>query len=130
MENLTISEVARRAGVRASTLRYYESVGLLPAPARVSGQRRYAPEILDHLAVIRLAQEAGFTIAETQTLLHGFSPDTPPPERWRELATRKLPEVDALIARAQTMRHILETGLQCECLALEECARLTLLRPG
>ena len=126
MENLTISEVARRAGVRASTLRYYESVGLLPAPARVSGQRRYAPKILDHLAVIRLAQEAGFTIAETQTLLHGFSPDTPPPERWRELATRKLPEVDALIARAQTMRHILEMGLQCECLSLEECARLTL----
>ena len=123
MENLTISEVAHRTGVPASTLRYYESVGLLSAPARVSGRRRYTAEVLDQLAVIRLAQEAGFTIAETQTLLHGFSSETPPPERWRELATRKLPEVDALIARAQMMRRILETGLACACLSLEECAR-------
>ena len=62
MENLTISEVTRRTGVPASTLRYYESVGLLPAPARVSGHRRYGAEVLNQLAVIRLAQEAGFTM--------------------------------------------------------------------
>ena len=124
MGNLTISAVAERAGVRPSALRYYESVGLLPAPARVNGRRRYDAGVLDRLAVIRLAQEAGFTIAETRTLLHGFAADTPPPERWRALAARKLPEVEALIARAQGMKRILEVGLSCECLALEECARI------
>ena len=80
--------------------------------------------MLEQLAVIRLAQSAGFTIAETRTVLHGFAPDTPPPERWRELAARKLPAVDAQIARLQGMRAILEAGLRCECLALAECAHL------
>ncbi|HEX5501218.1 MAG TPA: MerR family DNA-binding protein, partial [Thermomicrobiales bacterium] len=73
--------------------------------------------------VIRLAQGAGFTIAETHTLLHGFAPDTPPPARWHELATRKLPEVEALIARAEGMKRILEAGLRCACPTLEDCAR-------
>lgn len=120
---LTIGAVARRSGLRASALRYYESAGLLPAPRRVSGQRRYDAAVLERLAVIRVAQEAGFTIAETRTLLHGFAPDTPPPARWHALATRKLPEVEALIARAEGMKRVLEAGLRCECLTLEDCAR-------
>lgn len=122
-DNLTIGAVARRSGLRPSALRYYESAGLLPAPGRVGGQRRYDAGVLERLAVIQLAQDAGFTIAEIRTLLHGFAPDAPPPARWRDLATRKLPEVDALIARAQGMRRILEAGLRCECPTLEECAR-------
>ena len=123
MGNLTITEVARRSGLRPSALRYYEEAGLLPAPSRVSGRRRYGGDVLEQLAVIRLAQSAGFTIAETRTFLHGFAPDTPPPDRWQELAAEKLPEVVALIARARAMKEILETGLRCECLALQECAR-------
>lgn len=122
-DDLTIGAVARRSGLRASALRYYESAGLLPAPPRVNGGRRYDAAVLERLAVIRVAQEAGCTIAEIRTLLHGFAPDTPPPARWQELATRKLPEVDALIARAQGMKRILEAGLRCECPTLEECAR-------
>jgi MerR family redox-sensitive transcriptional activator SoxR len=124
MDNLTITEVARRAGLRPSALRYYEDAGLLPPPARVSGRRRYDAGVLEQLAVIRLAQAAGFTIAETRTFLHGFAPDTPPPDRWQALAAEKLPAVEALIVRAQAMKGILEAGLRCECLALEECARL------
>ncbi len=124
MGNLTITEVARRAGLRPSTLRYYGGMGLLPAPARASGRRRYDAGILEQLAVIRLAQSAGFTIAETRTFLHGFAPDTPPPARWQELAAAKLPAVGARIARAEAMKTILEAGLRCECLALAECAHL------
>jgi MerR family redox-sensitive transcriptional activator SoxR len=122
MEDLAIGEVARRAGIRPSTLRYYESISLLPRPKRVSGRRRYDESTLQMLKVIQLAQQAGFTVAEIQTLLHGFEPDTPPAARWRPLARQKLRELDALIERAQHMKQLLETGLNCGCLRLEDCA--------
>jgi len=119
---MSIGEVARRSGVRSSTLRYYESVGLLPAPERVNGRRRYGGEVLLLLLVIRVAQQAGFTLAEIRTLLHGFSPDTPPSARWRALAREKLTEVDALVERVLGMKDLLERGLRCECLRLEDCS--------
>ena len=122
MEDLSIGEVARRVGVRTSALRYYESIGLLPAARRVNGRRRYDGTAVQQLAVIRLAQQAGFTVAEIQTLFHGFAAATAPSERWRPLAARKLAELDALIARAQQMQRILEMLSQCTCERLEECA--------
>ena len=69
-----------------------------------------------------IADLSGFTVAEIQTLLHGFAPDTPPAARWDPLARQKLQEIDALIERAQQMKRILETGLHCGCLRLEDCA--------
>jgi MerR family redox-sensitive transcriptional activator SoxR len=122
MEELAIGEVARRAGIRPSALRYYESIGLLPAPKRVSGRRRYDERTVQMLNVVQLAQHAGFTVAEIQTLLHGFAPDTPPAARWQPLAQQKIAELDALIEHAQHMKRILETGLNCGCLRLEDCA--------
>jgi len=122
MEELAIGEVARRAGIRPSALRYYDSIGLLPAPKRVSGRRRYDESTVQMLRVVQLAQQAGFTVAEIQTLLHGFAPDTPPAARWQALAKQKIVELDALIVRAQQMRYILENGLNCGCLRLEDCA--------
>jgi MerR family redox-sensitive transcriptional activator SoxR len=124
MNMLTIGEVARRAGIRTSALRYYESIGLLPMPSRVNGLRRYDASTVGLLAVIRLAQQAGFTVAEIQTLLHGFTPETPPAARWRPLAQAKLAELDEVIARAQQMKAILATGLNCGCLRLEDCATI------
>jgi MerR family transcriptional regulator, redox-sensitive transcriptional activator SoxR len=122
MEELAIGEVARRAGIRPSALRYYESIGLLPAPRRVNGRRRYDESTVQMLKVVQLAQQAGFTVAEIQTLLHGFAPDTPPAARWQPLAQQKIAELDALIVRAQQMKHILENGLNCGCLRIEDCA--------
>jgi MerR family redox-sensitive transcriptional activator SoxR len=122
MEELAIGEVARRAGIRPSALRYYESIGLMPAPRRVSGRRRYDQSTVQMLKVVQLAQQAGFTVAEIQTLLHGFAPDTPPAARWQPLAQQKIAELDALVVRAQQMRYILENGLNCGCLRLEDCA--------
>ncbi len=119
---LSIGEVARRAGVRTSALRYYESVGLLPDPQRISGgHRRYDPSVLDLLAVLQMAQQAGFTIAEMHMLVAGFSPETPASERWRQLAQHKLQEVEEVIAHAQQTKKILEQLVQCGCLRLEEC---------
>ena len=126
MESMSIGQVARRAGVKPSALRYYEGVGLLPPPERANGRRRYDGEVLrkvlDRLAVVRVAQQAGFTISEIRTLLDGFSEDTPPSGRWRVLAQDKLPEAEALVERALGMKSLLERGLRCQCLRLEECA--------
>jgi MerR family redox-sensitive transcriptional activator SoxR len=95
---MTIGEVAQEAGIRPSALRYYESVGVLPKPERRNGRRRYdgevLREVLDRLAVVSIAQQAGFTVAEIRMLLHGFSADAPPSERWRILAREKLTEVE------------------------------------
>ncbi len=121
LKELTISEVARQAGIRASAIRYYESVGLLPLPRRVSGQRRYQADILRRLAFIQAAQAAGFSVADMQALLHELDGDTPLSARWQSLAKRKLAEVDRLIQRAQGMRQMLEQGLQCGCPDLEQC---------
>jgi MerR family transcriptional regulator, redox-sensitive transcriptional activator SoxR len=119
-----IGEVAKRAGLRASAIRYYERIGLLPKAERVSGRRRYDESVLNRLAVIELAQQAGFTLGETQVLLNGFSADTAPSARWQRLARKKIPEVEELIARAQGMKRLLEEGLDCECLTLEQCGIL------
>lgn len=119
----TISDVARHAGIRPSAIRYYESVGLLPPPARVNGRRRYDEDVLQRLAVIAWAQQMGFTIAEIGTLLHGFSADTPAWARWQTLATEKMPQIDALIEQAYRMKRLLEESLRCECLTLDDCAR-------
>lgn len=121
MTELTISEVARRAGLRPSAIRYYESVGLLPPPRRVSGQRRYREDILRKLAFIQAAQAAGFSVAEMRTLFNELDESASLPERWQHLAQRKLVEVDQLLQRAQNMRQMLMQGLHCRCADLEQC---------
>jgi MerR family redox-sensitive transcriptional activator SoxR len=121
MHLLTIGEVARRAGVRATAIRYYESVGLLPMARREHGQRRYDESILQRLAVIQLAQEVGFTIAEVRNLVVGFDYEEVAAERWRDAAQRKLADVQARIERAQQMRQVLEDSLRCNCLTLDAC---------
>jgi MerR family transcriptional regulator, redox-sensitive transcriptional activator SoxR len=89
--SLTIGEVVREAGVRASTLHYYESIGLLAPPRRVNGRRHYEADVLQRLAVIQAAKRAGFTIAEIGKLVHGWAEDAPFSAHWRPLATQKLP---------------------------------------
>jgi len=119
---LTIGEVASLAGIRPSAIRYYEEAELLPRPVRVSGWRRYEPGVLARLRLIRRAQEAGFTIAEIRTLLHGFPEETTPAQRWQALAGRKRAEVDAQIEQLLGTRNLLDLVLQCGCARLEDCA--------
>ena len=129
MEGMSTGKVAERTGVRPSALRYYESVGVLPPPERVNGRRRYGGEVLELLAVVRVAQQAGFTVSEIRTLLHGFSADTLPSARWRALAREKLPEVEALVEHALGMKRLLERGLRCECMRLEDCVLVGSVAP-
>lgn len=121
--HLMIGEVAARAGVAPSAIRYYERAGLLQPQSRVGGRRIYDDGVLETLSLIGLAQDAGFTIAETKVLLHGFERATPASQRWRTLAQRKLKEIRERVERAERMRGLLERLLQCECETLGQCVR-------
>jgi MerR family transcriptional regulator, redox-sensitive transcriptional activator SoxR len=118
---LTIGQVARQAGLKTSAIRYYESVGLLPAPRRESGQRRYGDATLRRLRVIDVAKRAGFSLDEARVLLATGNGGPPAHAQLRDLAERKLPEVDELIARAQAMRAWLLTASACNCETLDVC---------
>jgi DNA-binding transcriptional MerR regulator len=113
--SLTIGELARLTGRRTSSIRYYEKIGLLPAPVRVSEQRRYAPDAVRALTVVDTAQRAGLTLEEIKPLLAGET------ETLREIAERKLPELEALIERAEMARAWLEAAARCECPSLDDC---------
>jgi len=117
---LTIGEVASQAGVRTSAIRYYERRGVLPRAERVSGQRRYHPETVERLGLIGAAKQAGFNLEEVGELLRS-SDEGSASKRLRELADRKLPEVEALIDRAERMKQWLELASDCGCSTLEAC---------
>ena len=107
---LTIGELARRAGVATSALRYWEELGLLPAPARISGQRRYPESAVALVGVILLLRDAGFSLAEQKALVasRGVALD-----EWRRLARRKLAELDEQIAKARAAREAIDHALRC-----------------
>lgn len=118
---LTIGEVARRGGVRPSTIRYYESIGVLPEPTRVAGRRSYGPEVLRELAVIDIAQRAGMSLEEIRELIGAVRGEAEFAERLRALAERRLPEIEALIARAETVSRWLQFASQCGCATVDDC---------
>ena len=119
MPDLSIGEIARRAGLRTSAIRYYEKVGLLPRAPRVSRQRRYEPQVLERLAVVRFAQFVGLRLREIKWLLNDV-PGRPPPERWRRLARQRLTQLDALMAEVGTIRELLQMTLDNKCPKLVE----------
>lgn len=121
---MTLGELAAETGMSASTIRYWERIGVLPKPMRVSGQRRYPADAIQRLAVLRLAQACGFHLDEMRHLLHGFGTGVKPPRRWQELAKRKQQELDAQIARLKAMRRVVDRVMQCQCPELPECGRI------
>ncbi len=124
---MRIGELAERAKVSASAVRYYEKVGLLPAPRRVNGRREYAADALARLAIVLHARQLGFSIAETGRLVSVFQPSTPS-ARWKTLAAAKLVEVDAIIERAKAMRTTLQLISNCRCESWDECGRALMRR--
>jgi DNA-binding transcriptional MerR regulator len=116
---LPIGEVAERAGMSPSRIRYYEARGLLAEPERVAGRRRYGEDVIRRLTIIDAAQRVGFTLEEIGELLG--SRDEPAHERLRQLALMKLPELDELIARARSVRRLLRMCSTCDCESIEAC---------
>jgi MerR family transcriptional regulator, redox-sensitive transcriptional activator SoxR len=119
---LTIGQLAQRVDLNTSAIRYYERVGVLPAAERESGQRRYGEDAVRRLQVLEVAKRAGFSLDEAKLLLQSADAGTPAFEAVRELAQRKLSDVEALIARAQSMRSWLLTATDCDCTSLDVCA--------
>jgi MerR family transcriptional regulator, redox-sensitive transcriptional activator SoxR len=117
---MTIGQVADRAGVRASRIRYYEDVGVLPAPERNAGQRRYGEDVLHRLAIIEVAQRAGLSLEEIRDLTHPQDGHAAG-DGLRALAERRLPDIEALIERAQAVKRWLEIARSCDCASVDVC---------
>ncbi|KOO47159.1 MerR family transcriptional regulator [Priestia koreensis] len=118
---LTIGQLAKQANISPSAIRFYESIGIIPNPKRVNGQRRYTMETLDQLQFIQTAQSAGFNNKEIIMLLEGFDDEIIPSKRWNEMATAKCRELEEKKTKIDTMMNILSNGLQCTCSTWSEC---------
>lgn len=118
MVTLSIGRVAERSGVAATTLRFYEDEGLLGAPARVGGRRRYDEGVLKRLEVIGLCKAAGFSLEEIRLLLTDDDPGRPAS---RSLAETKLTDIDAQMATLVRAREIIEWAMHCPCPSVDAC---------
>jgi DNA-binding transcriptional MerR regulator len=107
---LPIGELARRTGVATSALRYYERIGLLSPAARPGRRRHYTASSADRVALIRLYQDAGFTLEEIGRMLPARSQGR---RGWGDLAERKIAELDARIADAQRAKKLIQHALEC-----------------
>jgi MerR family transcriptional regulator, redox-sensitive transcriptional activator SoxR len=125
---MKIGELAGRTGLHTSAIRYYESVGLLPAPRRSGGQRRYPDDDVHRVLLICLARNMGFTLGEIKLFLSGLRENAPVGPRWKKLAHRKIKEVQETIARSLQLKSRLEHLLQCDCASLEVCVERLSLR--
>ena len=130
---LTIGQVADRAAINASHIRFYERVGVLPPPERVAGQRRYRTDVLHRLAIIDVAQRAGLSLEEIAPLTGPDNRSAAASVHIRALAHEKLPHIDALIMRARAVKHWLEVAQHCDCESADVCGLFvdpTLLPPA
>jgi DNA-binding transcriptional MerR regulator len=118
---LTIGEVALRAGVRTSTLRYYDDEGLVVPSARVGGRRRYGPVAVEQVATIRFCRALGFTLDEIRVIL-AAPRGKAQKARWRGLVDAKIAALDAVVAQAGAMAEVLRVSRDCDCVDVSECA--------
>ena len=119
---LTIGQLAKQFGLNTSAIRYYEREGVLPEPARESGRRRYGADTVRRLQLLDVAKRAGFTLGEARVLLESADAGHAASDALRELAQRKLPDIDALITRAQAMREWMVAAADCNCASFDVCA--------
>ena len=127
---MKIGELAARAGLNASAIRYYEKVGLLGPAVRVNGQRRYPAEALDRLLLIRFAGEMDFTLGEIKLFLKGLRSNAPVGPQWKKLAHRKIAEVERNVQRSLRLKDLLEHLLRCHCASLQVCVHRLSLSPN
>jgi DNA-binding transcriptional MerR regulator len=114
---MDIAEVARRSGVRASALRYYEEKGLIASVGRDGLRRRFAPGVLDQLALISLGQAAGLSLDQIRTML---APDGRPRVD-RHLLAQKADEIDATVKRLRAVSRGLRHAAVCPAPNHAEC---------
>jgi MerR family redox-sensitive transcriptional activator SoxR len=122
---LLIGEVARRSGVAASALRFYEERGLITSErggSQGAGQRRYPRAVLRRIAFIVFAQRIGLTLDEIATELAKLPPDRAPTGRdWSRLSKAWTSRIDERIAELERLRAGLTACIGCGCLSLDRC---------
>jgi MerR family redox-sensitive transcriptional activator SoxR len=119
---MTIGEVAKRSGVAASALRFYEERGLIRSERAGSGHRRYPRSVLRRIAFIVFAQRVGLTLDEIGAELAKLPPDRAPNRRdWSRLSTRWGERIDAQIAELERLKRGLTECIGCGCLSLSRC---------
>ncbi len=127
-ELLTIGEVARRSGVAASALRFYEERGLICSERAGSGHRRFPRPALRRIAFIVFAQKVGLTLEEIGVELAKLPPDRAPSrEDWARLSSSWTSRIDERIAELERLKDGLTECIGCGCLSLDRCA---LANPG
>jgi len=120
---LTIGEVAERAGVATSALRYYEKEGLIESTRTDGGQRRYHRDVLRRIAFVRAAQRVGLTLDEIREALSSLPDGRNPTQRdWERLSRSWRPLLDRRIAEMEHLRDRLDACIGCGCLSLKVCA--------
>ena len=127
---MKIGDLAGRAGLNASAVRYYEKIGLLAPPQRTGGQRRYPSDALDRVLLICFASEMGFTLDEIKLFLHGLRDNSPVGPRWKKLAHRKIGQINNSIQRSIRLKSLLQHLLQCRCASLQICVQRLSLSPS
>ena len=114
---MDIAEVAKRSGLRASTLRYYEEKGLVRSVGQAGERRRFAPGVLDQLALIALGQSAGFSLDDIRAM---FLPSGEPSID-RQLLSAKADELDAMVKRLRAMSKGLRHAAACPAESHAQC---------
>jgi MerR family transcriptional regulator, redox-sensitive transcriptional activator SoxR len=121
-QTLTIGEVARRSGVAASALRFYEERGLIRSERAGSGHRRYPRAVLRRIAFIVFAQRIGLTLDEIGVELAKLPPDRAPTRRdWSRLSSGWTSRIDDRIAELERLKAGLTECIGCGCLSLDRC---------
>ncbi len=120
--SLTIGELASRAGIATSAIRFYESNGLITAERNASGHRRFRADALRRVSFIKVAQRVGLSLEEIGEALAGLPDSRTPTHRdWAELARGWRPLIDERIALLEAMRDKLDGCIGCGCLSLDSC---------
>lgn len=125
MAEISIYQVTQQTGLRPSTLRYYEEIGLLRPTRRISGRRQYDDSVLQRLALIKTGQQAGFTLAELGILLNNVLDSDSGGGGWHQLVDHKLKEMDAMMRNIESMKRLLLDIMDCDDTSLAECIVLT-----
>ena len=122
---LTIGELAERANVATSAIRFYEAEGLISSTRTSGGQRRFHREVLRRVAFVRAAQRVGLTLEEIKDAL-GTLPEgrTPTAADWARLSRSWRPLLNERIAELERVRDKLDTCIGCGCLSLRVCRLL------
>ena len=120
--NWTVGKVAQRTGVRVSTLHFYEQKGLIHSWRNEGNQRRYKPDVLRRVAVIKAAQKMGISLAKIKEALSGLPNNrTPTTSDWEQMSAHWYAELNSRIAYLERLRDSLTGCIGCGCLSMKNC---------